>query len=142
LSAALTETALAAPDGAAIFAAQCTPCHQADARGADGLAPSLAGTLSGYLGSALGRQYLSQILISGMAGKIASQGRVLVGLMPSFAADLDDASIAATVDYVLATYNGVAGAPVSAADVAAARARKPTAGDTHKLRAVIQAAAK
>jgi mono/diheme cytochrome c family protein len=85
---------------------------------------------------------LSQILVSGMAGKIESQGRVIVGMMPSFSGDLDDASLAATINYVLAAYNGVTGSPVGVEAVAAARGRAPSAGDTRKLRAAIKAAEK
>ncbi len=136
--------AFAAPDGAAIFTARCAACHQADATGADGLAPSLAGTLKGYLGSADGRKYLSQIAVSGMAGRIESQGRVLVGIMPSFKADLSDADIAAVVNYVLGHFNGVPGAggtaPIAPEAVAAARAAAPTPTQTRKLREKIKAA--
>jgi mono/diheme cytochrome c family protein len=130
----------ASPDGAAIFAEKCTRCHQANAAGADGLAPSLAGTLADYAKSADGRQYLSQILISGMAGRIESQGRTIVGLMPRFANDLDDAQISATLNYVLATFNGVSSSPVTAAAVADARQRAPSPNETRKLREKIKAA--
>ena len=139
-------SAAAAPDGAAIFTARCVQCHQADATGADGLAPSLAGTLKDYLASADGRQYLSQIPISGMGGRIESQGRVIVGLMPNFRTDLTDADIAAVVNYVLGHFNGVMGAdaehPITPAAVAASRAATPTPTDTRKLREKIKAAAK
>ena len=132
----------AAPHGASIFTNRCTPCHQANAEGADGLAPSLAGTLKAYLATGDGRKYLSQILVSGMAGRIESQGRVVVGMMPNFRADLSDADIAAVLDYVLVHFNGVDGAPITEADVAAARAAGPTPTDTRKLREKIRAAAK
>jgi mono/diheme cytochrome c family protein len=136
----------AAPDGAAIFAARCVQCHQQNAEGADGLAPSLAGTLKDYLTTDDGRKYLSQILVSGMAGRIESQGRVVVGMMPSFRTDLSDADIAATVDYVLAHFNGVAtasaDAPVTPEAVAAARAATASPSDTRHLREKIKAAAK
>ncbi len=134
--------AAAAPDGAAIFAARCVPCHQADATGADGLAPSLAGTLKDYLETADGKQYLSQIAVSGMAGRIESQGRVVVGMMPTFKADLSDAEIAAVVNYVLVRFNGVAGTPISPAAIAAARLAGPTPTETRKLREKIKASEK
>jgi len=58
--------------------------------------------------------------------------------MPVFGADLSDVEIAAVIDYVLATYNGVTDAtatsPIAPEDVAAARARNPVATDTRKLR--------
>ncbi len=140
ISLSLSPAFAAPPDGAAIFADKCTRCHQANAAGADGLAPSLAGTLADYTKSAEGRQYLSQILISGMAGRIASQGRTIVGLMPRFATDLDDPQIAATVNYVLATFNNISTAPITAAAVADARKRAPSPSDTRKLREKIKAA--
>jgi mono/diheme cytochrome c family protein len=135
--------ASAAPDGAAIFAERCVACHQADAQGADGLAPSLAGTLKDYLATEDGKQYLSQLLISGMGGRIESQGRVVTGLMPSFAADLNDADIAAVLGYVLARFNGVTSpTPIAGAAIAAARAHPPTPTQTRKLREKIKEAAK
>jgi mono/diheme cytochrome c family protein len=143
---AFGNAALAAEDGAAIFTQRCTPCHQANAEGADGLAPSLAGTLKDYLASDDGKKYLAQILVSGMGGRIESQGRVVIGMMPNFRTDLSDADIAATVDYVLGHFNGVAGAsadaPITVAAVAAARAAGPTPTETRKLREKIKAAAK
>ena len=136
----------AAPNGAAIFAARCVACHQADGTGADGLAPSLAGTLKTYLANTDGKQYLSQILVSGMAGRIESQGRVLVGMMPNFRADLTDADIAAVVNYVLGHFNSVAGTsaaqPITPAAITAARTAAPTPTDTRKLREKIKAATK
>lgn len=136
----------AAPDGAAIFAQRCTQCHQANATGAVGLAPSLAGTLKDYLTSVDGRQYLSQILVSGMAGRIESQGRVIVGIMPSFKGDLSDAEITAVVNFVLGNFNGVAaadaGGPILQVTVAAARSASPTPSETRKLREKIKAVAK
>jgi mono/diheme cytochrome c family protein len=133
----------AAPDGAAIYAARCVPCHQPDATGADGLAPSLNGTLKNYLTAPDGKQYLSQIAVSGMAGRIESQGRVIVGMMPSFKADLSDGEIAAVVDYVLVHFNGVPDAmSITPEMVAAARSAAPTPTETRKLREKIKAEAK
>lgn len=111
-----------------------------------GLAPSLAGTLKDYLASVDGRQYLSQILVSGMAGRIESQGRVMVGIMPSFKNDLSDAEITAVVNYALSSFNGVAavdgGRRILQVAVAAARSAGPTPSETRKLREKIKAVAK
>lgn len=131
--------------GAAIFAEHCVVCHQQDARGAAGVAPSLAGTLARHVNSAEGRRYLAQILVSGMVGPIETEGHRFSGLMPSFAARLGDAEIAATINHVLRAYNGIddAGAttPISPADVAAARAAQPTPGATRSLRQSLPAPA-
>jgi len=126
--------------GAAIFNERCALCHQADAHGAPGVAPSLAGTLVPYTKTPDGIKYLSQIVVSGMVGKIPTEGHNFSGLMPSFADDFSDAQIAAVVDYVLATYNGIAKPPITAQDVAAARAEKPVATQTRHLREKILAA--
>jgi mono/diheme cytochrome c family protein len=124
--------------GQKIFKERCVLCHQADAHGAAGVAPSLAGTLASYLGAADGRRYLAQILVSGMIGPIDTEGHKFSGLMPSFRADLSDAEIAATINYVLETYNDVSDAgaamPIAPDDVAAVSATHPVATATRALR--------
>jgi mono/diheme cytochrome c family protein len=124
--------------GQKIFRERCVMCHQEDAHGAAGVAPSLAGTLGHYLASDAGRHYLAQILVSGMIGPIDTEGHRFSGLMPGFAADLSDADIAATINYTLGAYNGVsdasATAPIGPQDVAAARAANPVPTGTRALR--------
>jgi mono/diheme cytochrome c family protein len=127
----------AAPDGKSIFGENCAMCHQPSGEGAVGLAPALAGTLKDFAGKPDGKTYLSQIAVSGMAGSIWTQGHKFSGLMPSFADRLSDAEIAAVIGYVLKDFNGVAAPVVSVADVAAARARNPTASDTHHVRVAL-----
>jgi mono/diheme cytochrome c family protein len=127
-------------DGAAIFNERCALCHQADAHGAPGVAPSLAGTLARYTVSPDGVRYLSQIVLSGMVGKIPTEGHSFSGLMPNFENDFSDAQIAAVVDYVLEKYNGVTRPVITAQDVAQARATHPVATQTRHLREKILAA--
>ncbi len=132
-------SALAAgPDGAQIFAQNCAICHQPDGVGAVGLAPALAGTLKDFAATADGKTYLSQILISGMAGSIFTQGHKFSGLMPPFADKLSNDDIAAVLGYVLQNFNGLQGTIVTAQDVAAARARNPTTSDTHHVRVALR----
>jgi len=132
-------TTARAEDGAAIFNERCALCHQADGHGAPGVAPSLAGTLARYTATPDGVKYLSQIVLSGMVGKIPTEGHSFSGLMPNFENDFSDAQIAAVVDYVLATYNGVSKKVITAADVAQARAENPVATQTRHLREKILA---
>lgn len=124
--------------GEKTFKERCVVCHQEDAHGAAGVAPSLAGTLARHLGSAEGKRYLAQILVSGMVGSIDTEGHKFMGLMPSFRDALSDAQIAATINYVLATFNGVSNAsatsPITPEDVSAAAAAKPAPNETHTLR--------
>jgi mono/diheme cytochrome c family protein len=129
--------------GQKIFKERCVLCHQEDAQGAAGVAPSLVGTLVPYLASAEGKRYLAQILISGMIGPIDTEGHKFNGMMPSFRADLSDTEIAAIINYVLGAFNGVSDAgattPVAPEDVAAASASNPIATSTRALRQALKA---
>jgi mono/diheme cytochrome c family protein len=130
--------------GQRIFKERCVLCHQEDAHGAAGVAPSLVGTLAPYLTSVEGKRYLAQILVSGMIGAIDTEGHKFNGMMPSFRAELSDADIAAIVNYVLGTFNGVsdagATAPIAPDDVTAASASNPIATSTRALRQSLRVA--
>src|SRR3984957_7339242 len=130
--------------GQKLFSERCVVCHQENAQGAAGVAPSLAGTLSGYLANADGRRFLSQILVSGMIGPIDTQGHKFNGMMPSFRADLSDAEMAAVINYVLGAFNGVSDAdaakPIAPQDVTAASAADPAPTGTRALRQSIKSA--
>ncbi len=129
----------ATPDGKQIFADNCAMCHQPAGEGAIGLAPALAGTLKDLAAKPEGKTYFAQIVISGMAGSIWTQGHKFSGMMPSFADKFSDAEIAAVIFYVLHDFNGVSAPLVTAADVAAARARNPGPSDTHHIRVALLA---
>ena len=122
--------------GQKIFSSECANCHQPDGAGAVGLAPPLRDSLKPYLASAEGRGYLAQIVVSGMAGPIKSNGQMWNGVMPNFRQH-SDAELAATLAYVLQQFNGVAAndpALPTAAQIAEARQRAPTPGATRTLR--------
>lgn len=72
-------------DGAALYAATCAGCHMPDGRGAEGAGryPALAG--NGKLENAA---YPASIVLNGLRG------------MPGFATQMDDAQVAAVVNYV------------------------------------------
>jgi hypothetical protein len=63
--------------------AHCVACHQPDGNGAEGLAPPLAGVLAKRAQSTSGREYLAQVLVSGMIGTITSRGVKYNGNMPA-----------------------------------------------------------
>ena len=92
-------------DGARLYEAHCVACHQPDGNGTEGLAPPLAGVLVKRAQSASGREYLAQVLVSGMVGNITSRGVKYNGNMP--AATLSDVELAEVMAYVLATFNKV-----------------------------------
>jgi mono/diheme cytochrome c family protein len=115
--------ALAAPDGAALFAEHCAACHQADGTGTVGLAPPRKGEHRARLGA--DRGYLPGVLVHGLSGAIQVGGQPFVGSMPAFGPQLDDTSLAAIATHVRATVQGASGdAPYRADDLAQAR-REP-----------------
>jgi mono/diheme cytochrome c family protein len=95
-----------ATDGETLYRSICQGCHMADAKGAHGagMFPALAGNPK--LISAV---YPAYVVVNGLHG------------MPSFAADLDDAQIAAVVNYVVTHFGNHAKSLVTAASVKAIR---------------------
>ena len=105
-SCALLACAGSAPvsaDGATLYATHCVACHQPDGNGAEGLAPPLAGALGKLASVPGGRDYLAQVIVSGMVGKITSGGVKYDGNMP--AAPLSDDEMSSVMGYVLSTFN-------------------------------------
>lgn len=94
-------------DGAALYAATCAGCHMPDGRGAAGAGryPALAGNEK--LEAAA---YPTSIVLNGLRG------------MPGFASQMDDAQVAAVVNYVRTNLgNRYAADPVTAENVKALR---------------------
>ena len=94
-------------DGAALYAATCAGCHMPDGRGAAGAGryPALAGNEK--LEHAA---YPASVVLNGLRG------------MPGFANQMDDAQIAAVVNYVRTNLgNRYAADPATPADVKALR---------------------
>lgn len=130
-----------AEDGKAVYDAHCAACHQPDGAGALGLAPPLAGTLGKRMAVPAGRQYLTGIVLSGLAGKLESKGVIYEGLMPAWP-QLTDGELAAVLNHVLTSFNAAdlpAGhQPILAEELAAPRARKLSARELRALRAASQ----
>ncbi|NTV69477.1 MAG: cytochrome c [Azonexaceae bacterium] len=137
----LTVGIAGADDGKAVYDAHCAACHQPDGAGALGLAPPLAGTLGKRLAVPEGRKYLPGIVISGLAGKMESKGVTYEGIMPSWQ-QLSDAELASVLNHVLTNFNA-AELPadfkhIEADELAATRAKKPTAKELRGWRAASQ----
>jgi mono/diheme cytochrome c family protein len=112
-----------APDGKAIYAANCSACHQASGAGG-GPFPPLAGNsdVSGADTSAL-----IATLLNGRSGPIQANGKTYGGVMPAWKSSLTNAQIAAVLTYVRSAW-GNDGAIVSEEQVAAARAPSGLSG--------------
>jgi mono/diheme cytochrome c family protein len=128
-----------AADGEALFAQHCAACHQTNGGGTPGLAPALAGTLGARATKPAGRDYLVQVLLSGLNGPITSQGQPFNGFMPAFT-QLPDAELAAVLNHVLGEFNGATLAaghvPLSEGELAAARRGKRSPGAVRNSRAM------
>lgn len=122
-----------AADGAALYAANCAPCHQPDGAGAVGLAPALKGEHWVKLGA--DKAYLPTVVVHGLSGPIKINGQPFVGSMPAFGAQFDDATLAAIATHVR-SLQGAADA-VSADDIKAARAAAGSPPQTRQLRVKI-----
>lgn len=118
--------------GAELFGKHCVACHQADGEGIPGLAPPLVGALKKIAEVDLGRTYLAQVLVSGMAGTIKTRVGKFTGVMPSQAA-LSDHELAAVTSYALSTFND---SPIALKPevFAALRSKTLPPGDVRKLR--------
>lgn len=102
--------------GEAVYTARCLACHQADGGGVDGLYPPLQDT--DWVAGDPGR--LIRLLLAGLSGPIEVHGVTYNNVMPPHAF-LSDDDLAAVVSYVRDRFADAP--PVTAADVAAVRAR-------------------
>jgi mono/diheme cytochrome c family protein len=99
--------------GRAIYAADCSGCHQTDGRGLPGLAPALANSPLVLAPATV----TARILLSGKEGA--------VGLMPPIGGKLTDDEVAAVLTYIRREW-GNAASPVDAATAQAIRALSAT----------------
>ena len=105
LPAAQISAAHAQPrDGRSVFNAQCTPCHQPDAKGVPGNFPPLAGNPDLFLA----RDFPARVVLFGMSGKIVVKGAAIDGAMPPLGDVLKDDKIAAVVNYVRGDFGNAA----------------------------------
>ncbi len=118
------------PNGAQLFAATCSGCHQAEGQGVPGAFPPLAGHAQGLYEAAEGPRYLASVVLFGLQGPIVVQGQTYDGQMPSFFS-LPDEHLAAILDHVLTELGDAEPpegyTPVTPEDIAAApRGAKPS----------------
>jgi cbb3-type cytochrome c oxidase subunit III len=113
----------AAPDGKAVYLANCSACHQATGVGG-GPFPPLAGNsdVSGADTAAL-----INTLLNGRSGPIQANGKTYGGVMPAWKGTLTNAQIAAVLTYVRSAWGNDA-AIVTEDQIAAARAPSGLSG--------------
>lgn len=98
--------AVAAPDGAQIYASRCVACHQASGQGLAGLAPPLAN--SPYVLDDETR--MLKIILSGLTGPIEVNGGTWNGAMPAWGPSMSDAEIAAVATHIRSSWGNQAAA--------------------------------
>ena len=118
------------PDGAASFQLNCVVCHGRDGAGQPSLAPPLTSYPARYIGTAEGRRQLAMTVLYGMFGDIIVDQKHYNFKMPEFSKLSDDA-LAAVLNFVVFDLAQASqdSSPMSAADIAAARAQ-PAGGDS------------
>lgn len=107
-----------AAKGASLYTANCSACHQASGEGLPGAFPSLKG--NDVVNREDATQHI-QVVLHGLHG-VQVGGVVYGGVMPPFAATLDDGQIADILDYERSSW-GNHGKAVIAAQVSSERAK-------------------
>ena len=105
--------------GKAVYRDNCALCHQTGAQGLAGQFPRLAGRIAAIAATPAGREYLIEVLLNGMAGRITVDDTPIQGVMPSFRT-LSDVQIAAVLSYL-------AGLPTGASKPVRFRVMEPAA---------------
>jgi cytochrome c oxidase cbb3-type subunit II len=104
--------------GASLYTANCSACHQANGEGLPGAFPPLKG--NDVVNHDDATQHIHVVLHGLQAARVG--GVVYGGVMPPFAATLNDAEVADIIDYERTSW-GNHGKPALAVQVAAERAR-------------------
>ena len=88
--------------GESVYQANCSNCHQPEGQGIPMVFPPLAGHVP-QLHSAGGEEYIAQVVLFGVTGRIEVDGNVYNRLMPGFD-HLEDKEIAAVVNHVITAW--------------------------------------
>lgn len=97
-------TAGEAPSGAAVYAANCASCHQANGAGLRGAFPPVAGHAADLV-VGQGRDYLLLVLLHGLQGSIEVDGVSYGGVMPAWP-NLTDEELALVANHVVVDLAG------------------------------------
>ena len=115
-SAAAARNPASASDGAVVYLANCSSCHQVNGQGVPGAFPPLAGNplVTGSPAAVIA------IVKNGLEGRAVVNGQAYSGIMPHWKGLLSDEQIAAVITYIRSSWKNRASG-VSAADVASVR---------------------
>ena len=137
LSCALIGTAFAGADGASVYQHDCRVCHHPNGEGSPSFAPPVAGTAPKLFEA--DRTYMPKVVLFGLEGKIAVEGRTYNHKMGSFGDKLKDDDVAAVLNYILVSWGNDKMLPkgykkFTAAEVKALRGKKLSAKQVQEER--------
>ncbi|MFS8371132.1 c-type cytochrome [Acetobacter indonesiensis] len=135
----LAGSANAASDGAAVYNANCSVCHQAGGAGMPGQFPVLKGRIDKIAGTPEGKKYLADVVLNGLHGPIQAGGVSYAGFMPSLKA-LSDDDIAAVLTYVASLSDSKPTPTITADDIKAARSTPKKGSEIQAERNALNAA--
>jgi mono/diheme cytochrome c family protein len=111
-SAAAANNPASASDGAVVYLANCSSCHQADGQGVPGAFPPLSGNPL-VAGPAV---VVISIVKNGLEGRVVVNSSAYSGIMPRWEGVLSDTQIADVVTYIRSSWKNRASG-VSVAEV-------------------------
>jgi len=125
--------------GAATYNTICAACHQPTGLGLPGTFPPLSGHAAAILAHPGGRTYLARVVLYGLEGEIAVDGKTFNSTMPPLGETLSDEQLAAALDLVLHSWDNDNALPPGLkpfvpSEIAAARGVKLTAAEVYALR--------
>jgi nitrite reductase (NO-forming) / hydroxylamine reductase len=100
VSAAAAKNPASASDGAAIYVANCSSCHQPDGQGIAGAFPPLAGNPT-VTGNPLA---VITIVKDGLGGRLVVSGQAYSGIMPRWRHLLSDEQLADVITYIRSSW--------------------------------------
>jgi mono/diheme cytochrome c family protein len=115
-SAAAAKNPASASDGAVVYIANCSSCHQTNGQGISGAFPPLAGNAT-VTGNPIA---VIAIVKDGLEGRLDVNGQAYSGIMPRWRGVLTDEQIASVITYVRSSWKNNAPG-VSVADVQAVK---------------------
>ncbi len=125
--------------GADTYATVCGTCHQPNGQGVPATFPPLTRHPSAVLARQGGRDYLIRLVLYGISGQIAVDGKSYQGAMPPWGGTLTNEQVAAALDYVLDSWDNTGALPadfrpILPEEIAAARGTAMTQAEVYALR--------